>query len=72
GSELFKQQAQSGDVILKANNIEITNVEDLKRVINQSKDSIVLWVDGNPPAHSLHIDYTGIERKTRAKIIEMK
>uniref|UniRef100_UPI0032174330 PDZ domain-containing protein n=1 Tax=uncultured Draconibacterium sp. TaxID=1573823 RepID=UPI0032174330 len=55
GSELFKQQAQSGDVILKANGKDINTIEDLKKELQKSNKKIILWVDGNPPAHEIII-----------------
>lgn len=55
GSMLFNQGARSGDVILKANGKDIKTIEDLKKELNNTGNSIRTWVDGNPPAHDLII-----------------
>ncbi|MEN8230025.1 MAG: PDZ domain-containing protein [Bacteroidota bacterium] len=56
GSKLFKQGAQSGDVVLKANGKEIKDISDLKSILQKNTSTLNLWVDGNPPAHTLTIN----------------
>ncbi|MEN8118680.1 MAG: NosD domain-containing protein, partial [Bacteroidota bacterium] len=59
GSNLFKQGARPGDVVLKANGSDIKNIADLKTVLQNNNNKLILWVDGNPPAHELIIKNPG-------------
>lgn len=54
-SILYKYGARTGDVVLKVNGKEVVNIESLNKTIETYSDKLIVWVDGNPPAHQITI-----------------